>query len=148
MSGPLQGVTVTPLKQIRDDRGSVMHVLRKDSPQFVAFGEVYVSTVRQAVVKAWKSHKIMTQNFAVPSGLIEFVLFDRRESSSTKGQLQRVEVGVDQYSLLHIPPGIWYGFRGLGAGESMIVNCASIPHDPNEVERLPEDSSLIPHRWL
>jgi len=61
----INGVKIQPLKQIKDERGSVMHMLRSDSPYYEQFGEVYFSTVKQGVVKAWKQHKVMIHNFAV-----------------------------------------------------------------------------------
>jgi len=37
----IEGVITTPLKQIPDDRGMVMHMLRRDSKNFSKFGEIY-----------------------------------------------------------------------------------------------------------
>ena len=39
----IEGVIVTPLRQIFDERGKVMQMLREDSPVFSRFGEVYFS---------------------------------------------------------------------------------------------------------
>ena len=36
----IEGVILTPLKQIRDERGKVMHMLRADSDIFNKFGEI------------------------------------------------------------------------------------------------------------
>ena len=35
----IEGVVITPLKQIEDERGKVMHMLREDSKVFERFGE-------------------------------------------------------------------------------------------------------------
>jgi len=35
-----------------------------------------------------------------------------------------------------VPPGIWFGFQVLATPQSLVMNIASIPHDPNEVERM------------
>ena len=37
----IEGFQVTPLKEIADKRGSVLHMLKCDSPDFVKFGECY-----------------------------------------------------------------------------------------------------------
>ena len=42
---------------------------------------------------------------------------------------------------------VWYGFQGLATGDSLIANCASLPHDPAEVDRLPEQAATIPYVW-
>lgn len=143
----IDGVLVSPLKQIRDERGMVMHMLRADSPSFSSFGEVYFSVVKPGVVKAWKRHRQMVQNFAVPVGQIKLVIYDDRPGSKTRGVLQEIVTGVEHYGLVQMPPMLWYGFKGVAAAESMIANCASIPHDPEEVDRVEEGSLLIPYSW-
>ena len=40
----IDGIKITPLKQIRDNRGKIMHMLRSDSSIFKGFGEIYFST--------------------------------------------------------------------------------------------------------
>jgi len=66
----IDGVRVLPLRQIPDERGKVMHMLRADDPHFEKFGEIYFSTVYSGVVKGWHLHERMTINYAVPFGSI------------------------------------------------------------------------------
>lgn len=143
----LEGVAIHPLRQILDERGAVLHMLRADQKEFERFGEIYFSVVRPGAVKAWKRHRRMVQNFAVPLGAIRLVLYDDRPQSPTCGKVQEIITGVDRYALVRIPPLIWYGFQGVAPGDSMIANCASLPHDAAEAESLPPDSSLVPYRW-
>lgn len=84
----IDGVILTPLKQIFDERGKVMHMLKNNSPVFSEFGEIYFSCTYPGVVKAWHLHKEMTLNYAVILGEIKFVLFDNRSDSKTKGEVQ------------------------------------------------------------
>jgi dTDP-4-dehydrorhamnose 3,5-epimerase len=143
----IEGVIVQDLKQIKDDRGSVMHMLRSDSPFFEKFGEIYFSAVNKDVVKAWKRHKIMKQHFAIPLGSIKLVIYDNREKSTTYDQIMEISVGENNFALVKIPPMVWYGFKGESNDYSLIVNCTTIPFDENEVERISEKSSLIPFNW-
>ena len=53
----IKDVIVTPLKQFKDDRGKVMHMIRSDSEVFEKFGEVYFSFVNHGVTKGWMLHK-------------------------------------------------------------------------------------------
>ena len=145
--GDIEGVRFMPLRQIRDERGSVMRMMRADDAAFEGFGEVYFSTVKAGTVKAWKRHLRMIQNLAVPVGSVRFVIYDERPDSPTRGIVQEIINGIDHYGLLRIPPLVWYGFEGIGDGEALIANCASLPHDPAEVERLPERSAAIPYSW-
>lgn len=143
----IEGVVIEPLGQFIDDRGGVFHMLRSDSPLFVKFGEIYFSEVNAGVVKAWKYHREMAQSFAVPVGMIRLVIYDTRDGSNSKGKLNVLEIGRDNYQLVRIPPRLWYGFMGLGETPSLIANCASMPHDPNESDQLPVSSSDIPYEW-
>jgi dTDP-4-dehydrorhamnose 3,5-epimerase len=143
----INGVVVTPLKQILDERGKVMHMLRVDSPVFRQFGEIYFSSVYPGAIKAWHIHKEMTLNYAVPHGRIKFVLYDDRPTSSTRGELQELYLGPDNYCLVTVPPMVWNGFKGVGVETAIVANCASIPHDPNEIERKPAFDSSIPYDW-
>jgi len=145
---PIEGVIIVPLKQIADERGTVLHMLRADSPVFDRFGEVYFSEVNYQMVKAWKRHQRMTQNFAVPTGNIKLVIYDDRNDSPTRGNIEQLIIGrPDNYVLVRIPPGLWYGFQGLNEQPSLIANCADMPHDPEESEQKPTDDPSIPFTW-
>lgn len=143
----IEGVTVTPLRQILDERGKVMHMLRADSPVFASFGEIYFSTVYPGVIKGWHIHRKMILNYAVPHGRIKMVLYDDREASATRGQLQEVFLGADNYCLVTVPPLVWNGFKGIGTETAIVANCASIGHDPEEIDRLDPFDPAIPYDW-
>ena len=143
----IDGVIVSPLRQIVDERGKVMHMLRADAPEFESFGEIYFSCVYPGVIKGWHIHKRMTLNYAVPHGHIKLVLFDDRDASPTKGTVQEIFLGPDNYNLVTIPPLVWNGFKGIGTEMSIVANCASIPHDPDEIDRLDPFDERIPYDW-
>ena len=143
----IDGVGIKALKRIGDERGMVLHMLRRDWDIFKDFGEIYFSTVNDGIVKGWKRHKRMIQNFAVPMGNAQFVLYDDRQNSPTKGEIQEVFLGADNYVLLTLPPLLWYGFTGVGDGPLIIANCTSIPHDPEEIETRDPADFGIPYAW-
>ena len=143
----IDGVVITPLKRIVDERGSVMHMLRSDSDVFQKFGEIYFSTIHPGVVKAWHIHHRMTLNYAVPLGKIKFVLHDARADSPTCGETQEIFMGTDNYVLVTVPPMIWNGFKCVGDQTAMIANCATIPHDPDEIERRDPFDAAIGYDW-
>ncbi|KJU81318.1 WxcM-like protein [Candidatus Magnetobacterium bavaricum] len=143
----VSGVIIEPLRQIRDDRGKVMHMLRCDSPFYHSFGEIYFSMINPGAIKAWKLHKQMTMNLAVPYGEIKLVLFDDRKDSPTRGNIQEIITGANNYCLIIIPPMIWNGFQAISNEASILANCATVPHDPNEIERLDYLTLDIPYKW-
>jgi dTDP-4-dehydrorhamnose 3,5-epimerase len=143
----IEGVAVHPLRRIPDERGTVMHMLRADAPHFDRFGEIYFSTVYPQVVKGWHLHRRMTLNYAVVSGTIKLVLYDDRADSPTREELMELVVGDDHYVLVTVPPLVWNGFKGVGTAPAIVANCATLPHDPAEIERLDPFSPRIPYRW-
>ncbi|CBW25290.1 dTDP-D-glucose 4,6-dehydratase [Halobacteriovorax marinus SJ] len=143
----IEGVKITPLKTIADDRGKIMHMLRSDAEHFSKFGEVYFSFVNNGVIKAWHYHKEMTINYAVPVGKIDFVLYDSREESSTFGETQVITMSPEDYFLVTVPPRVWNGFKGLSTEPAMVVNCTDIPHRGDEIERLDFNTDKIPFKW-
>lgn len=143
----IEGVVIKPLKQIPDERGKVMHMLRRDDPDFEKFGEIYFSVVYPGVIKGWHLHKKMTLNYAVPVGMVKLVLYDMRKNSSTKGVLQELFIGEDNYCLVKIPKGIVNGTKGMGTKPAIIANCASEPHDPEEIVRINPFTKDIPYNW-
>ena len=147
MQTKIDGVNVRSLRQIPDERGKIMHMLRADDPHFDKFGEIYFSTVYPGAIKAWHIHKEMTLNYAVVSGMIKMVLYDDRESSSTRSALMELFVGESNYCLVTVPPLVWNGFKGVGGHPAIVANCATIPHDPTEISRLDPFSPSIPYNW-
>ncbi|MCP4112961.1 MAG: dTDP-4-dehydrorhamnose 3,5-epimerase [Desulfobacteraceae bacterium] len=143
----IDGVILTPLRQIPDERGKVMHMFRCDSPHFQQFGEIYFSCIYPGAIKGWHLHKKMTLNYAVPHGNIKFVLFDNRPDSPSNGQIQEIFLGPDNYFLVTVPPGIWNGFKGIGTDMAIVANCATIAHDPDEIERRKPFDALFPYDW-
>jgi dTDP-4-dehydrorhamnose 3,5-epimerase len=143
----IHGVRVTPLRQITDERGKIMHMLRCDEAHFERFGEIYFSCIWPNVIKAWHLHKMMTLNYAVPIGHIKFVLFDERAESPTCGQVQELFLGESNYCLVTVPPGVWNGFKGNGDRMALVANCATLPHAPDEIIRLDPFTNHIPYDW-
>ena len=144
----IDGVLVTGLRQVVDERGAVLHHMRSDAPEFTTFGECYFSEMIPGAVKAWKRHREQTQHLAVPIGRVRFVIFDDRELSPTNGSLDVVELGrPDHYNRLRIPKGLWYGFTCLSDQPALIANCTDEPHDPTDTELRAEHDPRIPYHW-
>lgn len=122
----MDGVTLTPLKQIKHSKGDIYHSLKKSDTEYSGFGEAYFSTINKGDIKGWKKHTKMTLNLVVPVGEIEFVIY----SELTKEFFQ-VRLSLKNYQRLTITPDLWVAFRGLQE-DNMLLNIASIEHDPKE----------------
>jgi dTDP-4-dehydrorhamnose 3,5-epimerase len=143
----IDGVLVVPLKRIPDERGTVLHMLKRTDPHFIGFGEIYFSTIYPGVVKGWHKHAEMTLNYACINGRIKLVLFDDRDGSPTRGEIMEIFLGPDDYSLVQIPPGVWNGFKGMGGEMAIVANCSTHPHDPSRSIRLDPFDNDIPYDW-
>ena len=143
----IHGVKIKPLKQIIDERGKIMLMLRNDEENFKKFGEIYFSCTHPGVVKAWRLHKKMNLNYAIMHGQLKCVLHDDRKKSPTKGMTQEIYMSTENYFLLTVPPLVWNGFKGIGTSTSIVANCSDIPHDPDEIIRIKPNSPKIPYKW-
>ncbi len=143
----IQGLRVSPLRRIADERGAVLHMLREDDPVFERFGEIYFSLIYPGVVKGWHLHTRMTLNYAVPCGMVKLVCHDDRTDSPTRGATQEIHLGELNYALVTIPPHVWNGFKGTGDRPALVANCATVPHDPDEIRRLDPFTTEIPYSW-
>ena len=143
----IDGVRVQPLRRIPDERGTIMHMLRRDDPWFEQFGEIYFSTIYPGVVKGWHVHSRMTLNYAVVAGTIKLGLYDERAGSPTAGEAQEIYMGTGNYVLVTVPPGVWNGFKGVGVEPAIVANCATEPHDPIEISRRDPHDPAIPFDW-
>jgi len=131
-------ILLTPLRRIPVARGDVFHAIKASAPGFAGFGEAYFSSVDGGAIKGWKRHREMTMNLIVPSGAVEFVLFDGEPGRA--GEYRSVTLSPDSdesYQRLTVPPGLWMAFAGRGEGLNLVLNFASIEHRPDEADNRP-----------
>jgi len=141
----IEGIIFTPLSIIDTEGGDVLHAMKSGDSGFSGFGEGYFSIVERGAVKGWKLHREMVLNLVVPVGSVRFVVFDGRDNSKTAGQFSEVFLSRNNYKRLTIPPKLWLGFQGVDEQDSLILNIASLPHDPSEVEHKALDE--IAYNW-
>lgn len=141
----IAGVSVTPLKRILHEKGDIYHALKSSEESFSSFGEAYFSSIHFADVKGWKKHSKMILNLVVPIGAIKFVAYDDRESSNTYQNFFEITISKNNYCRLTVPPGIWLSFQGIGKKFNLLLNLASIEHDPDESVSC--DMADIEYNW-
>lgn len=143
----IDGVKLVPLKVFPDERGAIMRGVRSDDI-LNPFGEVYFSKIHEGAIKGWHVHETLQLNYICVHGQVKAVLHDLREKSPTKGETQEFFIGQDNYCLLHIPPGVANGTKGLWAPFSIVCNVASEPHDPSlKYRRIHPKEGVIPYDW-
>jgi len=135
----IEGLILTPLKRIQHPKGDVLHGLKKSDAEYSSFGEAYFSTINNGEIKGWNKHKMMTLNLIVPFGEVTFVIYDKRESSRSKGKFFKVTLSQANYQRLTVSPGLWLAFKGKSNDINLILNIADMEHDPDEIEKMDLD---------
>jgi len=145
----IDGVKIKKLKVIPDERGWLMEMLRCDDEFFQKFGQVYLTVAYPDVVKGWHYHKKQTDHFVCVKGMLKIALYDDREGSSTRGEVNEFFMGEQNPILLVIPKGVLHGMKGVGTEPGYLINVPSEPYDyenPDEYRVPPHDGS-IPYDW-
>jgi len=145
----IDGVKVKKLKVIPDERGRLMEMLRADDDEFIKFGQIYMTSAYPGVVKGWHYHKVQTDNFVVVKGMMKVVLYDSREDSPTKGEVNEFFMGEHNPILLQIPPYVFHGFKCISETEAIVINCPTEVYNyrqPDEFRVHPHDND-IPYDW-
>jgi dTDP-4-dehydrorhamnose 3,5-epimerase len=89
----------------------------------------------------------MVLNYLVVTGSIQLGLWDGRKDSPTYGMTQTIYMDEQNSQLVTVPVGVWNGFKGLGPTSSIVANCATEAHDPEEITRRPYDDKEIGYNW-
>jgi dTDP-4-dehydrorhamnose 3,5-epimerase len=145
----ISGVKVKKHKIIPDERGRLMEILRSDEDIFQKFGQVYMTTAKPGVVKAWHYHKKQDDNFTCVHGAMRLALYDAREGSPTKGEVNDFVISLDDPMLVTIPKGVYHGFKAVSDCEAIVINTPTLPYDrknPDEY-RLDAYENDIPYDW-
>jgi len=145
----IDGMKIKKLKVIPDERGRLMEILRGDEEMFQKFGQVYMTTTYPGVIKAWHYHKIQTDNIAVVKGMLKVALYDPREGSPTRGEVDEFFIGEHNPLLIQVPPQVYHGWKCISEQEAIVINCPTEPYNyknPDEY-RLPFDTDQIPYDW-
>jgi dTDP-4-dehydrorhamnose 3,5-epimerase len=145
----IDGVKIKKLKVISDERGRLMEILRADDEFFEKFGQVYMTTTYPGVVKAWHKHEKQADNMACVAGMVKVVLRDARKGSPTFEEIDEFFMGIHNPILIHIPAGIWHGWKCVGPEEAIVVNAQTEMYDskkPDE-QRLDPHTGDIPYDW-
>ncbi len=145
----IDGVKLKRLRVMPDERGRLTEILRKDDELFRGFGQVYVTTTYPGVIKAWHRHRKQTDNFACVAGMIKVALYDGREGSPTRGQVDQIYLGVHNPVLLQVPAGIYHGWMCVSEEEAVIVNVPTevYVYDAPDEQRLDAHDKSIPYDW-
>jgi len=125
----MDGVTIHPSRVIPHPKGDILHGVKASSDCFEQFGEAYFSTINCGEIKGWKKHTKMVLNFLVPVGEVQFVVYNGTD-------FFKIILSKENYQRLTIAPNLWVAFKGVSSQTNLILNVASIEHNPDEAENV------------
>ena len=134
---PKRQIKTTKLNIIDNNKGKIFHALKATDQDFQTFGEAYFTEIIKNETKGWKKHSHMTMNLIVPVGRVIFHIWD-----DEKNQGYNVDLSSDNYRRLCVPKNYWVSFTGY-QDFNLILNIASIEHDPEEALNAPINSYPI-----
>lgn len=145
----IDGVKVKKLKLIPDERGRLMEILRHDDSMFRKFGQVYMTTAKPGITKAWHYHKKQEDNFTCIRGKMRLALYDSRENSPTYKEINEFEISLEDPMLVTIPMLVYHGFKCISDDEAVVINTPTEAYDhknPDEY-RIDAYDNNIPYDW-
>ena len=149
----ISGVKTKKLKVIPDNRGFLMEILRNDDEIFEEFGQVYMTCVKRGVAKGWHYHHQQDDHMVCVCGKALVVLYDARDGSPTKGEVQEFILSdpaqEGEHSLVKIPKGVYHGFTALDCEEARIINVPTKEYNYEEPDehRCHWNSDEVPYDW-
>ena len=148
--GHLEGVRVREVRNVVTRNGITTELFRPDWDVVDGSVEHMIHVaLRPGAISAWHMHEHQTDHIFVVGGQIRLALFDDREDSSSRGQVELLHLSPMRPQLVVVPPRVWHGLQSLGPDSGCFVNFFDRPYlyeDPDEW-RLPPDTPDIPYRF-
>lgn len=149
----IHDVDVRELETNVDERGVLAEIWRndwefyeeEDRPEMSYFSVSY-----PGVIRAWHRHRRgQIDHFIVPHGRVKVGIYDDREGSSTRDELDTYVIGKGSMQAVRVPGDCWHGFKVVGDEQATLINLPTNLYDyedPDE-KRLPYDTDKIPLDW-
>ena len=127
----LSKIKIYKLNKLKNLKGDVLKYLNKNNKYFKKFGEVYFTEIKKKKIKGWNFHKKCQCLLAVPVGKVKFVFAEK-----ISGRKKVIIIGKKNYSIIVVPPGIWFSFTSLEK-ISLVVNTINEIHNNKETLKIP-----------
>jgi len=118
----IEGVIIKKIDKYEDERGWLAEMFRQDEMDHgPAMG--YVSLTKPGVIRGPHEHENQTDCFIfVGPGNFELHLWDRRETSATKGEYLKELVGEANPRLVVVPAGVVHGYKCVSDAPACSIN--------------------------
>ena len=138
MKKKLNDMKTIILKKIKQKKGNIVKIIKKDDTFFYSFGELYVSEIKPHQTKAWRYHKRSTQNIFLLEGRCKIVC-------QLKKRFVETQLSENSPKLIIIPKKCWYGFKNKSRKKVKLLNLCDRKFSENEILR--KEIKEIKYNW-
>ena len=151
---PIDGVRYRLLRPVSHRQGHLTEAFRIDwGVTDAPLVQVNMTVTFPGQIRAWGIHRFTVDRLFAASGSLCIVCYDGRRESPSFGSVNEFMLGGRNQGLVVIPPGVYHGWKNLGADEATIISMPSRLYDHDGPDRweLPWDSDeareTIPYEW-
>lgn len=151
---PIDGVQYRLARPVSHPHGHLTEGFRADwGVSDAPIVQVTMTTTFPGRIRAWGLHRFTVDRLFAASGSLCIVCYDGRRGSRTFGSVNEFFLGGRNQGLVVIPPGVYHGWKNVGADEATIISMPSQLYDHDGPDRweLPWDSdaarATIPYQW-
>lgn len=142
----LNGITISPLKRVIDERGSFTEIMREDWKSLLGKDHIVQANFSKSypgIIRAWHKHlRGQTDYFIVLKGALKICAYDEE----TK-ELDEIISTQQDPKIVKIPGHYWHGFKALGNETTFLIYFTTKLYDhqnPDEERRPWNDKTLRP----
>lgn len=146
----IDGVSVREIANVLKLDGHLVEVFRRSwFPDAAPIDQVFQVTLNPGAISAWHAHESTTDHLFISAGTVRVVLFDNREDSPTRGEINEFRFGAIRPAVIVVPPRIWHGLQCVSTSAATILNLVDKAYDYEDPDhwRVPPDSAAIPFRF-
>ena len=127
---PIDGVRYRLARPVSHHHGHLTEAFRADwGLTDAAVVQVNVTTTFPGRIRAWGIHRLTVDRLFAATGSLCVVCYDGRRGSPTFGCVNEFMLGERNQGLVVIAPGIYHGWKNIGADEATIVSMPSQLYD-------------------
>ena len=119
-------IRIKELKLHLDDRGYLYETLRADDPNYLGFGQAYISAINPEVIKGFHKHELQTDHVVCVAGQIKLVVVEDGTC-----EIEEIHLSVLSPKMVIIPPRHWHGWKCIGNEPALVFNISNFCHYPN-----------------
>jgi dTDP-4-dehydrorhamnose 3,5-epimerase len=151
---PIDGVRYRLARPVSHHHGHLTEAFRMDWRVTDApIVQVNVTVTFPGRIRAWGIHRFTVDRLFAATGSLCIVCYDGRRDSPTFGCVNEFMLGERNQGLVVIPPGVYHGWKNIGADEAAIISMPSQLYEYENPDRweLPWDSAaareIIAYQW-